>query len=387
MRRTKIYSIFFAAFVLVVSQLLPVLEAQTATGSIQGTVVDTSGAVLPGATVKLTNSGTGFSRVVTANDRGDYQAPLMPLGVYEISAEFSGFQTKILRGITLQVEQTAVIRIELAPGQVTETVEVSTTTPLLESQESSLGQVIENKRILELPLNGRNPFQLGLLAGGVTPFRGLSTNLPFTAGGGRHSGNDIMLDGVDDNIRNYNGSTGRNGVNYIPSVDAVQEFKVKTSNFSAEYGRSAGFTVNATIRSGTNQYHGSVFEFLRNDKLDANNFVSNFTGNPKAKFRQNQFGGTFGGPVRLPGYDGRNRTFFFADYQGTQVREAAGSSLSDVAPESFRAGDFSSAGRVIYDPRTRRLGPNGVVTAEPFPNNSIPRNLMDPVALKLQELI
>jgi hypothetical protein len=379
---------FCVVAVLVLSHfLLSDLKAQSATGNIQGTVVDSSGAVLPGATVKLTNTATGFSRVVTTNERGDYQAPLMPLGVYEISAEFSGFQTKILRGITLQVNQTAVIPIELAPGQVTETVEVSTTTPLLESQESSLGQVIENKRILELPLNGRNPFQLGLLAGGVTPFRGLSTNLPFTAGGGRHSGNDIMLDGVDDNIRNYNGSTGRNGVNYIPSVDAVQEFKVKTSNFSAEYGRSAGFTVNATIRSGTNQYHGSVFEFLRNDKLDANNFVSNFTGNPKAKFRQNQFGGTFGGPVRLPGYDGRNRTFFFSDFQGTQIREAAGSSLSDVAPESYRAGDFSREGRLIYDPRTRRLGPTGVVTAEPFPNNTIPRSLMDPIALKLQELI
>lgn len=388
MSRIRIRTVFRTTVLLALSQpLLPVLQAQSATGTIQGTVADTSGAVLPGALVKLTNTGTGFSRAVTANDRGDYQAPSMPLGVYNISAEFAGFQTKILRGITLQVDQTAVIRIELSPGQVTETVEVSTTTPLLESQESSLGQVIENKRILELPLNGRNPFQLGLLAGGVTPFRGLSTNLPFTAGGGRHSGNDIMLDGVDDNIRNYNGSTGRNGVNYIPSVDAVQEFKVKTSNFSAEYGRSAGYTVNATIRSGTNEYHGSAFEFLRNDKLDANNFVSNFTGNPKAKFRQNQFGGTFGGPVKLPGYDGRNRTFFFADFQGTQVREAAGSSLSDVAPEAFRAGDFSTADRIIYDPGTRRLGPNGVVTADPFPNNTIPRNLMDPIALKLQDLI
>jgi hypothetical protein len=387
-RRTTIYHYLCFIAILAVSQMLvPELDAQSATGDIQGTVVDTSGAVLPGATVKVTNTGTGFSRAVTTNDRGDYQAPLMPLGVYEISAEFSGFQTKVVKGVTLQVDQSAVIRIELAPGTITETVEVSTTTPLLESQESSLGQVIENKRILELPLNGRNPFQLGLLAGGVTPFRGLSTNLPFTAGGGRHAGNDVLLDGVDDNIRNFNGSTGRNGVNYIPSVDAVQEFKVKTSNFSAEYGRSAGYTVNATIRSGTNQYHGSLFEFLRNDKLDANSFVSNATGNQKAKFRQNQFGGTFGGPVRLPGYEGRNRTFFFADFQGTQVREAASSSLSDVAPEAFRAGDFSASNRLIYDPRTRRLGSNGVVTAEPFPNNTIPRNLMDPIALKLQDLI
>ncbi|MGH9659134.1 MAG: TonB-dependent receptor domain-containing protein, partial [Bryobacteraceae bacterium] len=262
-----------------------------------------------------------------------------------------------------------------------------TAAPLLQAQDSSLGQVIENKRIVELPLNGRNPFALGLLAGGVTQFSGLTTNLPFTAGGGRHSGNDVLLDGVDDNIRNFRGSSGRNGITYIPSVDAVQEFKVKTNNFAAEYGRSAGYTVNATIKSGTNEYHGSVFEFLRNDKLDANNFVSNFAGRPKAKFRQNQFGGTFGGPVILPKYNGRNRTFLFTDYQGTRVRAAAGSSLSDVAPASFRQGDFSRSERRIYDPATRILGANGIVTAELFSNNTIPRSRMDPISLKIQDLI
>jgi hypothetical protein len=148
----------------------------------------------------------------------------------------------------------------------------------------------------------------------------LTTNLPFIAGGGRFSANDILFDGVDNNIRNFAGSVGRNGISYIPSVDAVEEFKVKTNNLSAEYGRSAGYTVSATIRSGTNQYHGSLFEFLRNDQLDANNFVSNFSGKPRAKFRQNQFGGTIGGPVRFPYYRGRDRTFFF-DYQGTEIRQ------------------------------------------------------------------
>ncbi len=381
---------FTFGFIIVAAliQLLdPALEGQVATGNFTGTVVDSSGAVVPGVTVKLTNTGTGFSRTVTTNERGDYQAPLMPLGTYEISAEFRGFQRKVLTGITLQVDQTAVIRIEMSPGGVTETVQVTTTTPLLESQESSLGQVIENKRIVELPLNGRNPFQLGLLAGGVTPFAGLTTNLPFAAGGGRHSANDILLDGVDNNNRMFRGSSGRNGVNFIPSVDAVQEFKVKTNNFSAEYGRSAGYTVNATIKAGTNAFHGSLFEFLRNDILDANNFVANYAGQPKAKFRQNQFGGTFGGPVVLPGYNGRNKTFFFADFQGTQVRQAAGSSLSDLPPEAFRAGNFSQTSRLIYAPASRRMGPTGLVTADPFPNNTIPRNLLDPVALKVQDLI
>jgi len=363
------------------------LPAQVATGNIRGTVLDASGAVIPDALVVLTNTDTGLSRTVKTNARGEFGAPLLPPGEYRIAASYTGFQTKVLRGITLQVDQVAVLQVTLDPGAVTESVEVTTAAPLLQTQDSSIGQVIENKRILELPLNGRNPFALGLLAGGVTPFSGLATNLPFTAGGGRHSGNDVLLDGVDDNVRNFRGSSGRNGIAYIPSVDAVQEFKVKTNNFAAEYGRSAGFTVNATIRSGANDVHGVAFEFLRNDKLDANNFVSNFAGQRKSKFRQNQFGGAFGGPIVLPRYDGRNRSFFFVDYQGTRIRQAAGSSLSDIAPAAFRQGDFSRSDRRLYDPATRQLGPNGIVTAELFPGNSIPRARQDPIALKIQELM
>jgi hypothetical protein len=268
-----------------------------------------------------------------------------------------------------------------------QSIEVTTAAPLLDAQTSSLGQVIENKRILELPLNGRNPFGLGLLAGGTTPFYGLTTNLPFVAGGGRFSANDILIDGVDNNIRSFAGSVGRNGISYIPSVDAVEEFKVKTNNLSAEYGRSAGYTVSATIRSGTNRYHGSLFEFLRNDQLDANNFVSNFSGKPRAKFRQNQFGGTIGGPVRFPYYRGRDRTFFFFDYQGTEIRQAAGSSLSDVAPASWRTGNFASDPSIIYDPLTRVLNSSGTVTSNPFPNNVIPQNRLDPTILKYLTLM
>lgn len=162
-------------------------------------------------TVTITNAGTGFRRVVTTNENGDYNAPFMPLGDYQITAEIAGFQKKVVTGINLQVDQTATIRIALDPGAVTQQVEVTSAAPLLESQTSSLGQVIENKRIIELPLNGRNPFALGLLAGGTTPFTGLNTNIPFIAGGGRHSANDILLDGVDDNIRNFAGNVGRNG--------------------------------------------------------------------------------------------------------------------------------------------------------------------------------
>ncbi len=156
--------------------------------------------------------------------------------------------------------------------------EVTGAAPLVDSATSSLGQVIENKQIIDLPLNGRNPFALGLLSGNTTPMFGMGSNLPFIAGGGRFSANEVTLDGVDNNTVSNAGSIGRNGIAVVPSVDAVQEFKVKTSTFSAEFGHAAGAVINATIKSGTNQFHGTAFEFLRNNALDANNFFTNAAG-------------------------------------------------------------------------------------------------------------
>ena len=184
---------------------------------------------------------------------------------------------------------------------------------------------------------------------------GMGSNLPFIAGGGRFSANEVTLDGVDNNTVSNGGSIGRNGIAVTPSVDAVQEFKVKTSTFSAEFGHAAGAVINATIKSGTNQFHGTVFEFLRNDKLDANNFFTNAAGQPRPAFHQNQFGAAVGGPIV------RNRTFFFGDYQGTRQARAGGSSIIDLPPAALRAGDFSKAGVVIYDPalapdRSHRVG-------------------------------
>lgn len=361
--------------------------AQSATGNIRGTVSDTSGGVLPNCSVTVTHVNTGLQRVVATNGQGDFNVPSVPVGEYKISIGLAGFQTKTINGLVLQVDQTATVAATLEPGAVNQTVEVTAAAPVLDSQTSSVGQVIENKRIVDLPLNGRNPFQLGALSGGTVAFLGLTTNLPILAGGGRHNSNDILLDGVDDNLRSYGGKVGRAGLTFIPSVDAVEEFKVKTNNFAAEYGHAAGYTMNATIKSGTNQYHGAAYEFLRNDKLDANNFVSNYSGKPKAKFRQNQFGATLGGPLRLPHYDGHDKTFFFVDYEGLQVRQAATSSLLDLPPASFRSGNFSSISTRIYDPATRRLGANGVVTDDPFPDNVIPTNRLDATALAFQSLL
>src|SRR5436853_2138989 len=212
--------------------------------------------------------------------------------------------------MTIQVDQKMNLRIALDVGSSTETVEVTGAAPLVDSATSSLGQVIENKQILDLPLNGRNAFALGLLSGNTTPMFGMGSNLPFIAGGGRFSANEVTLDGVDNNTISNAGAIGRNGIAVTPSVDAVQEFKVKTSTFSAEFGHAAGAVINATIKSGTNQFHGTLFEFLRNDKLDATNFFNNAAGQGKPAFHQNQFGGAVGGPII------HNRTFFFADYQG-----------------------------------------------------------------------
>jgi hypothetical protein len=375
----------FAGIVLAAA-FAAICSSQVATGNLRGTISDSTGGRLPNCSVTITHTSTGLVRKVMTNDQGDYNAPSLPVGEYRVAVALTGFQTKVLNGLTLQVDQTAIVPVTLEPGAVNSTVEVTAAAPVLDSQTSSLGQVIDNKRVVDLPLNGRNPFQLGALSGGAVAFQGLTTNLPILAGGGRHNANDILLDGVDDNLRNFNGKVGRAGLTYIPSVDAVEEFKVKTNSFSAEYGHSAGYTMNATIKSGTNQLHGSAYEFLRNDALDANNFVSNFSGKPKAKFRQNQFGATIGGPVRLPFYNGRDKTFFFADYEGLQIRQAATSSLLDMPPAAFRSGDFSSSTTKIYDPGTRALGANGVATASPFPNNVIPTNQLDQTALTFQTL-
>src|SRR5712671_1653928 len=234
------------------------LNAQVATGTIVGLVQDATGAVVPNAQVTILHVATAESRQTRSNERGEFSLPYVRIGEYSVSAEAGGFKKETLTGIELKVDQTVNLRMRFEVGGVSESVEVSSAAPLVESATSSLGQVIENRKILDLPLNGRNAFALGLLAGNTSPVTGMGTNMPFVAGGGRYALNDVL----------FNGSVGRNGIAYTPSVDAVEEFKVKTNNFSAEFGRSAGAIISATIKSGTNEFHGSVFEFLRNEKLD-----------------------------------------------------------------------------------------------------------------------
>lgn len=365
-----------------------ILSAQISTGTIAGVVEDISGAVIPKATITIKQTGTGEERKAVTMGNGDFNVPFLQPGGYSLTASAGGFRSKTFSGIVLQVDQTVNLRITLEIGASTETVEVTGAAPLVDSSTSSLGQVIENRQILDLPLNGRNPFALGLLSGNTTPMFGMGSNLPFIAGGGRFSANEVTLDGVDNNTVSNAGSIGRNGIAFVPSVDAVQEFKVKTSTFSAEFGHAAGAVVNATIKSGTNEYHGVLFEFLRNNALDANNFFTNAAGQPRAPFHQNQFGFALGGPVLVPKlYNGHNRTFFFADYQGTRQNTAAGTSVTDVPPAALRAGDFSSVKTVIYDPAARRIGPTGLVISDPFPGNIIPQNRLNASSVAIAGLV
>ena len=269
---------FYLAALLITSMRL---VAQVSTGTITGYVHDATDAVIIGAKVTITNVETGERRETQTNERGEFNAPYLRRGTYSIGVSMTGFTTQTFSDITLAVDQTVRLPVILQPGTVEQSIEVTATAPLLDSATSSLGQVIDNKKIVDLPLNGRNAFALGLLSGFATPVRGVASNLPFVAGGGRWQNNDVLLDGIDNNTMATGGGIGVSGINYIPSVDAVAEFKVKTNNYSAEFGRSAGTIVSATTKSGTNQLHGSVWEFLRNEKLDANNFFSNASGTPR----------------------------------------------------------------------------------------------------------
>jgi hypothetical protein len=362
--------------------------AQVSTGTITGFVHDSSGAAIVGAKVTIAQQATAEQRQTTTNERGEFNVPYVGIGTYSVSVAVTGFKSQVMNGIVLQVDKTVNLPFVLEPGVVTETVDVSTTAPLVDASTSSLGQVIETKKILDLPLNGRNPFALGLLSGNAVPVKGVASNLPFVAGGGRFQTNDVLLDGIDNNTIATNGGIGVNGINYTPSVDAVVEFKVKTNNYSAEFGRSAGTIVTATTKSGTNHVHGSAWEFIRNDVLDANNFFSNAAGAPKQPFKQNQFGFTLGGPVAIPKlYDGRNKTFFFTDYEGLRRATTASSTILDIPPLAFRAGDFSSYPNTIYDPRARRTGPNGLVISSPLPNNQIPASLLNSASVATLKLL
>jgi len=377
----RIHLLIFGIVVYLLSALGSA-PAQTTAGSIIGAVTDTTGAVVPNAAVTIRNVDTGITTKAVTDSSGNYVVTPLQVGHYSVTVEAQGFKKSVSGGITLNVQDRIGVNVVLEVGQITETVEVVGAAPALQTDTSYLGQVMDSQKIVDLPLNGRFFTRLAVLTAGAAPTapgaRDERTG-GFSANGVRPYQNNYLLDGIDNNSLSEDLT---NEASFVvgPSPDAIAEFKVQTNSMSAEFGRSGGAVMNVTLKSGTNQFHGSVFEFLRNSKLDAKNFFDPATG-PTPPFKQNQFGAAVGGPLDLPHYSGKNRTFFFADYQGTRIRTAH-TFLATLAPVAWRTGNFSGFNTVL-DPNTTSVASDGSVTRLPFPNNQIPLSRFDPAALKL----
>ena len=335
------------------------------TASLTGSVTDPSGAAVPNAGVTLTNLETGFERAVAAQTDGSYAFTQVPVGLYRVEASSGGFAKYSQSGIRLNVNTPAALDIRLALGAVGETISVTADTVMVNTQSGALSQVVQQQYLQELPLNGRNAATLIRMVPGVVSGVGTTTagyanssdTIAVSVNGTRGNEVSYRLDGAThmDNVTNLNAA--------YPNPDALQEFNVQTSNFSAQYGNFPGAVVNVVTRSGSNQLHGSLFEFVRNGHLNARNF---FAAQPD-NLKRNQFGGAAGGPIV------RNRLFWFGSYQGTLVRNTSFTNTAFVPSAALRGGDFNETGRNITDP----------VTNQPFPNRTIPANRILPIATSL----
>jgi hypothetical protein len=363
--------------------------AQEFRGSLLGTVTDASGGVVPGAAVAAVNLATNVRVVATTTDSGTFTIPFVLPGNYRVTVESSGFKTAVIESVEVQVQQRVRLDFQLEPGMVSESITVTSEAPLLDVNDASLGEVINLRQIIELPQAGRNAYLQARIAPGIMPTdtrlfarvfdNGAVSNISIS--GAPNRSNDMLLDGIPN-------ADNTNTVAFIPTVDAVAEMKAQTNTYDAEFGRAAGGTVNITVRSGTNQFHGSLLHFLRNDALEANSFFNNRSGQPKPRQRYNQFGGTGGGPIYIPKvYDGRNRTFIFGSLES--IRQADPEPILTTVPTMReRTGDFSQSfdatGRMfpVHDPFSTRPNPGvaGRFLRTPFPGNIIPMSAQNQVS-------
>jgi Carboxypeptidase regulatory-like domain len=370
-----------------------IVSAQTS-GEITGEVKDQSGAGAANVNVTATNADTGVARTTQTNEAGLYSFPAMIPGTYSVKVTAPGFEVVTKTNILLEVQQTARVDFSLTVGQASQTIEVAANGELLTTDNATVGTVIEQKRIVDLPLNGRNFFSLVALSPGVTvgfsPAAqatnrqgGSRSTLTMSLAGARATWSNYTLDGITNTDVNFNLYV------LLPSVDAIQEFKVQSGVYPAEFGREAG-QINVSTRPGTNAYHGTVFEFLRNDKFDATPY--DFNGNSPAKgaYRQNQYGYTLGGPIQIPKvFNGKNRLFFMSNYEGFKSRTAS-VNLATTMTQRMINGDFSvdpatgiGVATALQDPLTRQVQPNGSITSSPFPGNVIPKERLDKNSLLL----
>ena len=379
---------------------LPVL-AQTDRGSITGTVTDPGGAILAGVRVATLNAATGFNYETVTSSTGNYTLPSLPVGSYEVVVEAAGFSRFVRKGITIQIAQVARIDVVLTVGSISESVTVNADAPLLRTENAEQSQTISGNKINALPIQlstgPRNPIASIMLAPGVVTTPG-STNIRIN--GSAQASYKILLDGQD---ITQTGSRAERITESQPSVEALQEVTLQSSNFAAEFGQVAGGLINLTSRSGTNEYHGSAYEFLRNEALNAGRpYTNNGNGQlVRPLARNHNFGFTVGGPVTIPKlYNGRNKTFFFFNLEGFKTNTVTAGTFATVPTAAYRTGDFRQAltGRMlatslgtfqegtIFNPASSRTV-DGRILRDPFINNTIPPSQLDPVALKIQALM
>jgi hypothetical protein len=376
------------------------LAAQIDTGGITGTVQDSSGAVIAGVQITLRNEATGVKTTAESTSTGTYVFDAVMAGNYTIEATAKGFQTNVGGGLIVHVQQVLTVDLSLVPGVVTQQVTVRASAPMLQAENAALGQTVSSTMVNDLPLNGRNWVSLAQLSSGAAtaPVNSPSTNSGqtgsayFSVDGSNVWQNDIRLNGINDNIEIYGGSNISTNATITPPPDALQEFKLQSGDFNAEFGHSTGAIVNAVTKSGTNHLHGDVWEFVRNNDIQANDYFSNLAGRATAPYHQNQFGATLGGPVSFPGYDGRNKTFFFLAYQGLRNVQALSifspslSLLSTVPTAAMQQSSFTNMQSLITDlsgsPTTDALGrsfPLGTIM-DPATTRAVPGNSLDPVS-------
>src|SRR3954447_15765518 len=352
-------------------------------GTIVGTVTDQSGAVVAGAKVSITDPSTGQSRDETTNDQGYYVVPSLKPAPYDVSVSAAGFGVANQKGITLQADQSATVNVTLSLGQTAETVLVTGEPPQVNTTTATMSEVVEQRRVVDLPLNGRNAATLLLVVAGATPAPGSDVDqgntktfpgaVTVSTNGSRQNQVSYRLDGANNNDLYTNTNQP------FPFPDALQEFSVQTSNYGARYGGNAGGVVNVVTKSGTNSLHGDAFEFVRNGVFNARNFFAP----ARDQLKRNQFGGTIGGPVVIPKlYDGKDKTFFFFGYQGTRIRNLGNVQSATLPTAAQRAGNFSALldANNPANPFRRSIqlrDRNGAI----LPGNIIPSNLFDPAAV------
>jgi hypothetical protein len=387
MPRSSVWRSLLAA-ALLVSAAASTLIAQEFRATVKGQVTDPSKAAAPGATVTVQNQETNETASAVTNPDGNYTIPFLRPGLYSLTVELSGFQKYVRKDMRLEVSQQAQVNVQLAVAGVAEQMTVTAESPLLDTSKADRGTVIDSHRIAELPLQSRSPMALTVLVAGVNYNAQAIYLRPFDNGaladwsmnGGQNRNNEFMLDGAPNNA-----NQGGNNIAYVPPADAVQEFKVQTNSYDAQYGRTAGGVVNMSLKSGTNSFHGTGYEYYRRQWLDANSFLLNARETPKVDHYLDQYGFEVDGPIKIPGlYNGTNKTFFM--FNGEKYREGTpAAQFSSVPTAAMKAGDFSklvdAQGRpiVIYDPATGR-DVNGVWTRDPFPGNIIPADRINATA-------